>query len=362
MISTDKSILDKESKSLDRMKDYSARIESLDIVVFSLKKHYLPLKNNLGNINIYNTNSYNKFFYIFDAIKISLKIKVDLITAQDPFETGLVATVLSLIKKTKLQLQVHTDFLSPYFKTDGVLNRIRVLISKLTIPRADGIRVVSNRIKRSLIKYGVKENKITVLPIYTDINSLQERDVKVNLKEKYPQFDFIILLASRLESEKNIDLALNVFQKALNKTEKNIGLVIAGSGSLENSLKNMVSKLKLNNNVIFEGFVEDISSYYKTCDIFLSTSNYEGFGLSLLEAFVCGANVLTTDVGLVGDVLDSSNVMICGVKDKRCLENKLTDFIKSKKDFSKEYRSGFLAETKEEYLDRYIDAWKQLIS
>ena len=43
-----------------------------------------------------------------------------------------------------------------------------------------------------------------VLPIFVDVKKIQSAKVKIDLHQKYPEYDFIILVASRLTKEKNV--------------------------------------------------------------------------------------------------------------------------------------------------------------
>ncbi len=60
------------------------------------------------------------------------------------------------------------------------------------------------------------------------------------------------------------------------------------------------NKLKLDDNVVLDGWQnkETIYSYYKTADLLLVTSDYEGYGMTIIEALASGLPVLSTDVGI----------------------------------------------------------------
>ncbi|MBU4057747.1 hypothetical protein KJ828_02190, partial [Patescibacteria group bacterium] len=176
-ISTERRIFDRESEVHSRAFSYSELFDELHIIVFNTKKNLKidTEKNQYGEkLFVYPTNSINRWFYIFDAIKTGQEIikgkKLNkdnsYITTQDPFETGLTGWFLSLKSKIKLNVQIHTDIFSPYFKKGHILNLLRISISNFIIPKADSIRVVSRSIKDSVInKFNVDKNKITILPI-----------------------------------------------------------------------------------------------------------------------------------------------------------------------------------------------------
>jgi len=373
MISTDRKLFEDNSAVQRRILEYGGLVEELRIIVFSHQNHRFISQRRIGsNITIHPTNSKNKFFYITDAIKISRKIIGNLgnqnevlVTTQDPFETGFVGWVIAKTRKTKLHLQVHTDFLSWGFQKASIFNKSRGQLASFLIMQADGVRVVSERIKKSIIKWKIaKEDKVSVLPIFVDIEKIKNTEIKFNLKTRYPQFDFIIFTASRFEKEKNISLMIKTMKEVVKKDPKT-GLVIVGDGSLRQKLQKTVYDLRLQNNVVFESWTDDLISYYKTADLFLATSNYEGYGLTLLESAVAGCPILTTDVGLVGDVLKKGSVEVCNRGSKRCFVKKILNLIENR-NLLDEMKTNALVDieqraikTKEEYLNAYKKDWER---
>ncbi|HRZ30050.1 MAG TPA: glycosyltransferase [Candidatus Paceibacterota bacterium] len=323
-IGTDRLIFDKNSNVRQRLIEYGGLFDELHVIVFAKKKLDYQQEQIAKNVFVYPTSSSNKLGYIFDALKIGERL-IDnnsdwMITCQDPFETGLVGWWLKKRSKVKLQLQVHTDLMSPFFVRESLKNRIRVVMAKYLLPRADKIRVVSERIKNSLKVLKLKSEPI-VLPIFVEVE--KETAIKIDLHDKYPQFDFIILMASRLTREKNFPLALEAFLLARDKSEKKIGLVIVGAGPEKGGIERRIKDLGLTESVILETWTENLASYYQTADLFLLTSNYEGYGRTLVEAGLLGCPILTTNIGLVGEIVNNDNALICPVGGKDCLIEKL---------------------------------------
>jgi len=363
MISTDSKILERSSDVQERMKEYGSLVDALDIIVCSKNGEQVEL---LGNVRIFSTKSSSKIFYLKDAVKIAKKHalgQIDLVTAQDPFETGLAGWLISRRLKAKLQLQVHTDFLSEHFVHGSLKNRIRVMLAKFLLPKAHSIRVVSERIKNSLTTYGLRLTSVSVLPIFVDVAKIQSESVTVDLYRKYPQFDFIILMTSRLEKEKNIKLAIHAMQEVVKKFPKT-GLVIAGSGSEEKNLRLRTYDLGLQDNVKFEGWVEDLASYYKTCDAYLLCSNYEGYGMTLIMAAASGCGIITTHVGLVGEVINKDNALVVEVGDKQAIigaimKLQIDDALRKELGQRARASAEYLG-SKEEYLEKYKQSWEQV--
>ncbi len=352
-ISTDRKIFEEGSSVRQRAVEYAGLFDELHVVVFNNRfkikdstRPNVPIRSGRGlkveqigqNCWIYPTNSWSRWFYIWDAIRIGRAILSKpstlnpvpwVLDSQDPFECGLVAMKLSRKNKLPLRVQIHTDFMSPFFSSLSFLNRIRVRIAKRVLPYATSIRVVSERIKESLLKttnYKLKTAPL-VLPIFTDIKKIQETNPIFDLKKKYPDWHFIILVVARLSNEKNISQVLEIMSRLLRNYPR-IGMVIVGEGPLKESLKSKVKSQKLENNVVFEGRQEDVISYYKTAHLFIQTSLYEGFGLALLEAVASGCPAVSSDVGIAPELLSyPDQQFVCPVGDTECFVSLISRFI-----------------------------------
>lgn len=373
-IGSDKNLFIEDSDVRRRIIEYGELVDELHIVILNQKSNppagRAGLKSqNFGNVFLYPANSRSRWFYIFDAYKIAKKILAVgghwLITSQDPFESGLVGWFIKRKFCVSLQLQIHTDFLSPYFWRESVLNKIRVIIAKFLIPRAGCLRVVSERIRSSILGRlnlpTEAQPPIVILPIFVDAEKIKNSHIKTNLHDKYPQFGFVILMASRLTKEKNISMPIDALVEIVKKHPKT-GLIIVGSGPEENKLKLKIIKLKLENNIILEPWSNDLVSYYKTADLFLLTSNYEGYGMAVVEAMIAGCPIVMTDVGLAGELLTNDvNGIVIPVGDKLKLQEVVSRIIENPdlKIILKEngQKIGSSLYSKEEYLKNYKNSW-----
>lgn len=360
-IGSDKKIFEPESGVAKRLEKYAGLCEKMSVVVLTRQK--FP-DIDRGNLRVYATGSSSRLGYFFDAMRLIKQIlkeeKFDLVTTQDPFEMGLLGWLTKKRYGLPWQVQIHGDILSPYFRRESLINRLRVMLAKFLLPKADGIRVVSERIKKSLISNAV------VLPIFVDVQKLKSAEVKTDLKQKYPQFDFIILMASRLGKEKNIALAVSALSQ-ISPSHPRVGLVIVGEGKEKENLESLVKSHKLENNIVFEPWSNELASYYKTADAFLLTSDYEGWGMTVVEAAACACPIIMTDVGCAGEFIkNEENGLVVLVGDKQATVKAIEKLIS---DESLRKRLGLAAQKsaeslpdEAEYLEAYKRSWEDSIA
>lgn len=282
------------SPASERQAAYAARLGILNIVGFSRQADGARGFTK-GALSVYPTNSTGRWRYIRDAVRIARSLpKPGVITAQDPFESGIAAWLIARESGIPLHVQLHTDLFSPEYARHSVLNRIRSIIARLILRRASRIRVVSEKLRDSLVVRGYARNTISVLPIFTDLSRFRNPVVPADVAQRFAGFKWKVLVVSRLEPEKNPCLALRAFAEA---APADACLIIVGAGSERRHLEVLAQEFDISNRVFFEG-EQDPAQYYALADLVLVTSRYEGYGLVIVEALAAGKPVLSTDVGV----------------------------------------------------------------
>lgn len=102
-----------------------------------------------------------------------------------------------------------------------------------------------------------------------------------------------IVSVGRLSPEKNQLLLLDAFARVAGRVDAE--LVILGEGRLRGRLENRVAELGLEERVSLPGFVNDPYPVYRSADLFVLASDFEGFGNVIVEALACGVPVVSTD-------------------------------------------------------------------
>ncbi|PID86230.1 glycosyl transferase [Candidatus Gracilibacteria bacterium] len=139
--------------------------------------------------------------------------------------------------------------------------------------------------------YPEVKNKVRVIynPVRMQIETYTNTYDFQNIeKENY------ILCVGRLEKQKAFHYAIEAFAK-LTVQFPALRLKIVGKGSLENELKELSINLGIMDRIDFEGFSEDIISYYSKAKLVWLTSLYEGFPNVLIESISLGTPVVAFD-------------------------------------------------------------------
>jgi glycosyltransferase involved in cell wall biosynthesis len=104
----------------------------------------------------------------------------------------------------------------------------------------------------------------------------------------------IVLGVGRLVHQKGFDRLIDAFH-LITKDHPEWYLVIIGEGALRPQLENKIKTLSLERNVFLPGRVGNLEDWYKTADIYVLPSRYEGFPNTLIEAMSYGLPSIATN-------------------------------------------------------------------
>ena len=186
----------------------------------------------------------------------------------------------------------------------------RYEVEKDSMSKVDSI-IVSTKSELEDIRklYGILDEKIKVIPPGVNLELFRPMN-KIESKKSLGLYDNnVILYVGRIDPIKGLYTLLDsVFN--LNDSY-NIKLIIVG-GELNKSqdlinLQNYTVDKNKSHIVDFVGIVDqsNLPIYYNAADLFLLTSYYESFGLSVLESLSCGTPAIVSNVGGLSNLIDN---------------------------------------------------------
>ena len=98
----------------------------------------------------------------------------------------------------------------------------------------------------------------------------------------------------RLVKQKNQRFLIELLPDLINRN-KNFLLMIIGDGELEQELKSLVHIKGLENYVLFTGNITNVNEFYSAMDVFVMSSEFEGFPFTAVEAQANGLKCILSD-------------------------------------------------------------------
>ena len=244
----------------------------------------------------------------FEATKVAREVKLDIVHTQTEFALGMIGKYVAHQLKIPAIHTYHTmyeDYLH-YVLNGHLLRPYHVKqFTNAYLKNMDGVIAPSKRVEALLKRYKVNI-PMRVIPTGVDINSLNKPEtVDVRKELDIPDEVPVLLTLSRVAEEKKIDRILNAMPEILDEFPQT-RLVIAGDGPDMEVLQEQVERLTLEDSVIFTGDIphDDVGSYYKMADLFVSASDTETQGLTYIEALASGTKCVVYDTDYTEHVFD----------------------------------------------------------
>ncbi len=200
-----------------------------------------------------------------------------------------------------------TNFFTPYNWLDNLPIRKNSRIYKIAAKflwqyfvklynKVDTVTVPTFFSKKQAQEVGIKKPP-EVISCGIDLKQYNSGQTDKNIFSKYKikENKFTLLSVCRLDKEKRVDVLLGA--ASLLKDKKDFQFIITGRGQEKENLTRLVIEKNLSERVIFTGVVSDmdLKNLYKISDIFLTASEVELQGLSIMEAMASGLPVIAAN-------------------------------------------------------------------
>jgi len=226
--------------------------------------------------------------------------RFDLIHAHWLIPQGFVAALSLLITKRKIPL-LCTSHGGDLFALKGKgLQRLK----RWVMDRSAALTVVSGAMKSMVVEMGVVPDKVEVIPMGVDLKGLFTPDPRVERKTDE------LLFVGRLVEKKGVHFLLEAMPAVIKK-HPTVRLILAGSGPMEEELKQKAAQLHLSDKVDFLGMVAQtqLPALYQRATLAIfpfvvaKSGDQEGFGLVQVEAMGCECPVIAGDLPAIHDII-----------------------------------------------------------
>lgn len=223
---------------------------------------------------------------------------------------------------------VHSDY-----KSDYLGNPLKQLtfgnINAVSLRKIDFYQPVSDKMADVLIERGFNPQKIIRIYNGMQFNPIGDNFDRISyLKEKFDVYinddTIVCALAARLTAIKDIETAILGFASAM-KNNNNLVFLIAGTGEDLEKLQSLVAEIKIENNVHFCLWVDDMDKFFACTDINILSSLSEGLPYSVLEGAIQKCATITTNVGGLPELIKhGENGVLFNPKDINMLSDSIS--------------------------------------
>ncbi len=238
-----------------------------------------------------------KFLRLFSlAIKLKKKVAkegIDLV--QSHIYRANFVNVLARMLGAQHQVQLVNHGMPSQYKKQGFAGKLSLMLVRRLYPRADQVICPSAAMLGELEALGVPAERLKIIANPSDIHSIDAKATQTMAEEKYhfrPDRKTVIVMG-RLQAVKRVQDVISAVAQ-LRREDQTVDLLVVGSGPEQNHLEELARKLGIASQVHFLGWQENPYPCLAQADIYISSSETEGFSNTIVEALALGVPVIAT--------------------------------------------------------------------
>ena len=171
------------------------------------------------------------------------------------------------------------------------------------------------------------EQDAEILPNYYNLSAWRDFVPTINLRERYPQFKFIVLHISAMQKSSHTDEVIQGTAMLLRRYPT-IGLVIVGNGPLRTQFEKQAIALGLQNQIEFEPMPSEILSHLKSAHILVHLSDDSAEDDIILSAASVKIPTVLNGQGLAGKLFaDGESTRLCHPADITCVTDSINMYL-----------------------------------
>jgi glycosyltransferase involved in cell wall biosynthesis len=332
-VSQDERLLNPEFQSLDGFLNLADMFEEVHILILREGiKSMTPALRVSTNVWLYTAAS--KYWFRVAAagkdmareqLVFASGFRPDLIVARDPFESAIVASSLGDMFDCPTQLHILEDFTTEEFIKKQRHGRWRRFLPARTTKKFNSVRVATDTLHR-LIEKKYRVADLEVLPRFQDYRALTAGKEKINLKEIYKPFVFVMVFAGTLGHDSTLFRAIDAARFALRNPR--VGLLVLGDGPARTEFEKRTKLLGIQEQVVFERRVSDVIPYIAAADMLIATDTTPEADELVFTAAAAGTPVVMAETPLRSDVFENGvSGFLCDPQDTQAFTDRISDIL-----------------------------------
>lgn len=273
--------------------DYYSKFdkENFDIHVLAVKENDENIVNQFidsGMKAVFTpSRKKNVIKYTFALLKLLLREKYDILHVHGNSATMAIELFIAKLCRCKIRIAHSHNSVCDARKADKLLRQLfyKTYTDAFACGENAGKWLFNGKEFR-IIKNGRDINKY----IY---NESIRRKIRAQLE--LDEDTVAVGHIGNFNEQKNHEYLINIF-KAILKMNSNCKLYLAGYGHLENNIKEQVSKLKIEDKVVFLGLIDNVNELLQAMDVMVLPSLYEGLPLVAIEWQMAALPCVLSDV------------------------------------------------------------------
>ena len=300
----------------------------IEVLTISEENEFKKEINSEINVNSLNEKRIGRsLFKLFKHLKSD---DYNLIIA-NVWPVTIIANIACMLVSDLYCLNIEHGILSKEFSKRSRLFRFLQKTSiKIFYNLISGSIAVSEGVRADLISFGVSKNKTHVINnSYRNLSTYEEKEI--GLKDWYEHKGIKLISVANLKTEKNISNLLKSISLIKNQNNSiDIKLLIAGDGPLKSNLKLESKELGIESEVFFAGIIKNPFIYLDIADLFVLSSDFEGFGIVIIEAMSLGKTIVSTESEGPSEILKKGKLgYLCKINDPEDLAKKILMALKN---------------------------------
>jgi N-acetyl-alpha-D-glucosaminyl L-malate synthase BshA len=297
-----------------------------------------PFRFNKYNENIFfhNVPITNYPLFEFPMYTISIAAKLAEIVESENIEiihchyaiphtiSGIISKeIVNKFSKVKVVTTLHGTDVTLVGKQENFRKIVQYALNK-----TDAITCVSEFLYQSTIREFSPNKPIEVIPNFVDTNEYK-RQSNPKLRRRFADDEEkIIIHISNFRKVKRVPDVVQTFSLILKQIPSR--LILVGDGPNFSEVENLIIKLNFKDKVWLLGEQTSIVELLSISDLFILTSETEGFGLAALEAMSCEVPVVCYNVGGLNEfVFDGINGFLVRLGNIELLANKSIELLRN---------------------------------